>query len=292
MLITRTVTVSALLALYRKEYLPRKAPNTRKQVIGLHKRIERDMGAMRLDLLTPAFLRKWRDKLLKEGYAPGSVRRYMDVLSGPLTIAVRDYDLLPANPLRKVQKPPETPGRVRTLSAAERDALLQACQESGSPNLYILVVLALHTGARKMELMSLTWPHVDLERGMLRLEQTKNGERRSVPVTGLALTLLNDRRRKDPEAVAVFPANKGGTRPTEIIRPFRIAASKAGLAGMTYHDLRHVFASYLAMSGASTVEIAELLGHKQMAMVRKYVHFGQSHLSGTVERMGKLFLGE
>jgi integrase len=70
-----------------------------------------------------------------------------------------------------------------------------------------------------------------------------------------------------------------------------VALLRAGLAGtFRFHDLRHTAASFLAMSGASLIEIAEILGHKTLAMVRRYSHFTQGHTQGVVERMAQQFI--
>ena len=81
-------------------------------------------------------------------------------------------------------------GRVRFLSEDEWQRLLNACEGSRNPWLYIIVVLALSTGARKMELLSLRWRDVDMQRQVIILHETKNGERHSLPITGHAWGLL------------------------------------------------------------------------------------------------------
>ena len=128
------------------------------------------------------------------GYQPQTVHRYCHLLSGPLTFAVQVLEVLPDNPMHKITKPPTARGRVRFLSDAERERLLQACRESRNPKLYPLVLLALSTGCRKTELLTLRWEHVDLAHGVIRLQHTKNGERRGVPLTGPVVPLLTAMR--------------------------------------------------------------------------------------------------
>jgi integrase len=86
----------------------------------------------------------------------------------------------------KVRKPKEPQGRIRFLTEDEKHRLLDACKESESPYLYTIVVLALATGARKMEVLTLTWRDVDLKRVLVTVHETKNGERRALPLTGHA----------------------------------------------------------------------------------------------------------
>ncbi len=281
-------TVADLLERYEKDFLPSKAPATRRQQASVFKVIDHDLGEVALKDLTPALLRQWRDDLLtRYPVESGTARRYLMCFSGPLTAAVREYEVLTENPLRKITAPPANRGRVRFLSDSERERLLTSCQHSRNPALYPLVLLALTTGARKEELRRLRWGQIDLERGMIRLEETKNGERRLLVVTGRALQVLKGWRLTDrrPEAW-VFPSKKYDRhKPTLIGVAFEHAARRAGLDNFHFHDLRHTAASYLAMSGASLLDIAEILGHKQLTQTRKYTHLLQGHKAKVVGRM-------
>jgi hypothetical protein len=66
---------------------------------------------------------------------------------------------------------------------------------------------------------------------------------------------------------------------------------KAKLADFRFHDLRHTAASYLAMDGASPSEIAAVLGHKTLAMVKRYAHLHDAHVADVMGRMAEKFLG-
>src|SRR5262249_11105810 len=149
------------------------------------------------------------------------------------------------------------------------------------------VVLALSTGARQMELLTLTWPQVDFEQGVVRLLETKNGTSRVLPLTGRALELMHDRfKGRRADTLLVFPG-KSGTVPVRMRTAWEGAVHRAGLTDFTFHDLRHTFASYLAMQGASLREIADALGHKTLAMVMRYSHLTESHTRSVVERMNR-----
>src|SRR5712691_6752927 len=114
--------------------------------------------------------------------AHSTVNRYLAALSHAFTIAVGEWTWVDDSPMRKVRKPKEPRGRVRFLSDDERTQLLQACQGSRNPYLYKAVVLCLSTGARKMEILGLCWSEVDLQRGCIILQDTKNGDRRVLPL--------------------------------------------------------------------------------------------------------------
>ena len=70
------------------------------------------------------------------------------------------------------------------------------------------------------------------------------------------------------------------------------AVERAGLVDFRFHDLRHSAASYLAMNGASLMEISEILGHKTLAMVRRYAHLSEAHTAGVVARMNAAIFGQ
>ena len=207
-------------------------------------------------------------------------------------MAVREWQWCEDNPVRKVSKPKEPRGRVRFLSEDERERLLEACKVSRNPYLYIIVVLALSTGARRGELIHLTWSDVDLKRGILTFDETKNGERRAVPLTGYALEVLTQHaKRRCPDTSLVFP-DSTGTRPVGMREAFEWAVKRAKITNFRFHDCRHIAASYLAMNGASLAEIAEVLGHKTLAMVKRYAHLSEAHAAGVVARLNAAIFGK
>jgi integrase len=123
--------------------------------------------------VTPAVIAEQRDRLA-QSLKPSSINRYLGTLSHVFTTAVQEWQLLDHNPLAKVRRPRDTGSRIRFLFDDERRRLLEACKESRNPYLYLVVVLALSTGARKQEILSLRWPDVDLQRGIITLHKTKN----------------------------------------------------------------------------------------------------------------------
>ncbi len=283
-------TVRALFAAYTKEVLPSRKPTTRYQHERLMLWMLKEWGDMLVTELTPAFLRQWRDALLTRGYGPGTVCRYLGALSGILTFAVNEVEWLDKHPLRsgRVRKPPQPKGRTRFLTEEELTALLEACKQSHNQYLYPIVVVALHTGMRKEEIRSLQWSRVNLERGTVTLFDTKNGDTRVVPLTGEALVLMKElEQQRHPKVNWCFP-RWDGLKPTEFERAWEVAVRK--IPDFRFHDLRHSAASYLAMSGASLLEVARFLGHRNIQMTMKYAHLTQDHNEKVVERMAVAFL--
>ena len=141
--------------------------------------------------------------------------------------------------------------------------------------------------------MSLTWNDVDLKRNTIVLHDTKNGERRSVSLSGLALELLTKiSESKKGKTNLLFASKKNnGKTPVDIRTAWEVALRKAGIADFRFHDLRHSAASYLAMNGATLAEIAEVLGHKTLQMVKRYAHLSEQHTAKVVAAMNEKIFG-
>jgi integrase len=255
------------------------------------------IGKLSLADLTPAVIVEHRDRLAagmtQKGTkrAPATVNRYLEALSHPLTVASREWEWIDSNPMSKVSKLKQPSGRVRCLSDDERLRLLSACQDSDNPYLELIVILALSTGARKGEILNLRWPDIDLHRGIAILRDTKNGENRGLPITGMALDKLKEFskvRRLDTDLL--FPRSDG-KKPRIFSKPWLVALQKADIHEFRFHDLRHTAASYLAMNGATLPDIAAVLGHKTLAMVQRYAHLTDSHVHGVVESMNEKIFG-
>lgn len=213
----------------------------------------------------------------KTGQRSGAtLNRYLVAL-GALYTWARRARLVPRgfeSPTRHVDKLPETRGRVRYLSEDERTRLLTACSASAWPRLYVLVLMALTTGARRGELLGLHWCDVSLDRAEAVLHDTKNGDRR---VLILLPAVCEELRRFAPRdaatsAALVFRSRLRPSQPYAMEQAFRDAMEQAGIKNFRFHDLRHTAASYMAQQGASLLEIADTLGHRQLRMVQRYAH--------------------
>ena len=284
-------TVSDLLERYRNDVLPHKRASTVYNQIYHLRWWEAQLGHYALSEITPALIVEYRDKLARTR-ENSTVRRYLAVLSHAFSIAVQEWEWLNENPIHKISKPKEPRGRVRFLSEDERQRLLAACRQSRNKYVHIVVVLALSTGGRRGELLNLRWSDINFKRGMLTFRETKNGETRSVPLTGYALDILTQHAQmRHLDTTLVFP-NATGKRPLGIRDAFEGAVKRAGVVNFHCHDTRHTFASYLAMNGASLMEIAEVLGHKTLAMVKRYAHLSEAHTAGVVARMNAAIFGE
>ena len=248
----------------------------------------------------PGELSRCKDDLIAGKVPPGTkhhsrrrparsaatVNRYLATLSHAFSVAMKEWQWVDDSPFRRVSKLREPRGRCRFLSDEERTRLLKEAARSENPHLYCLMVLALSTGMRRGEQLSSRWQQVDLDRGVITLHETKNGERRGVPLAGYALQLLKQKyEHRDKAVPLLFPSATKPGQPIEIKKAWDNALRRAEITDFRWHDLRHSAASYLAMSGASLSEIAEVLGHKTLAMVKRYSHMSVAHTQRVVTAM-------
>lgn len=222
--------------------------------------------------------------------SPSTCNRYLVSLSLLFNTAIKRWRWLQINPVRYIEKFEEPKGRDRILSDDERERLLVACKRSVSKDLYTIAVLALSTGMRRGEILSLTWKDIDLKHQRIVIPITKNGESRVVPLIGYALKLMKEHAKvRRLDTTLVFVGLKPD-KPIDFRQAWKTALSIALIDDFRFHDLRHCCASYLAMNGASQAELSEILGHKTLAMTKRYTHFMELHTSKVVESMNaKMF---
>jgi integrase len=277
------VTLTDVFDAYLAETALEHVPSTHYQQTQFFRRVAANLGNPDLDMLTLDYLRAWKLRMGTR-LAPSTLARYLGLLSATLRYAVAN-GWMRENPLTHLRRPKEPEPRTRFLSAEERHRLLTACRRSRSPLLYPLVVLALSTGGRKNELCRLRWPEVDFERRVVRFLRTKTKRPRSAPLLGEAHALLHRLFVARAAGVAwVFP-NPTGLRPWNHQAAWITARRKADLQDFRFHDLRHTFASDMAMSGASLRDIAEVLGHARLNQTMRYAHLLPSHTESVVQRM-------
>jgi integrase len=255
------------------------------------------LGKLTLNKITPALIVEHRNKLKTEKNEKGETRRgstvnrYLAAMSAAFGIAVTEWQWVKENPFTRVRREKEPVGRIRFLTPSERTALLDACKNSYNDIVYLVTVLALSTGMRQSEIMSLKWDQVSFERKSITLYKTKNNEIRVVPLVGLAGELFSSHNKvRQIENPFVF-AGRDSSHANFPRKAWMTALRKVTIEDFTFHDCRHSAASELAMNGASLNEIAAVLGHKTLAMVQRYAHLSEQHTASVVERMNKAIFG-
>jgi len=203
-----------------------------------------------------------------------SINRPLSLLRSLLRLAHRNWDVLPRVPVITLEREPQ--GKIRWLTADEEVRLLAACAESQTAHLRDVIVLALETGMRLGEIAGLTWDRVDMSRGIIRLETTKSGRRREIPMRQVVYDLLA--RRPEPHAGRVWP--KPSFRDA-----FVRAVERARLdAPFTFHSSRHHFGSWWMMRGGSLLTLSRVLGHSTLAMTMRYAHLSPDYVRAEMEK--------
>jgi integrase len=221
--------------------------------------------------------------------APATVNRYSAAIASVFTWAVRRR-IAPkgwVHPCRGVERRPENNGKTRFLSNDERGRLLEACKASKWPRLYLLTLLALTTGARKGELLGLRWQDIDLQHKVAHVARSKNNDAKALPLVPSVVEQLQ--ALQGAPGALVFASKEKPDHAFCFEPRWSQALKDAHIRGFRFHDLRHSAASHLAQNGATLLEIADLLGHRQISMTRRYSHLAAGHRSALVNRvMGDL----
>jgi integrase len=216
--------------------------------------------------------------------APGSVVKELNILKHILHLAV-EWELIPLNPAQGMKMPRVPAGRVRYLQPAELHAVLEACPEWLRP----ITGLLAFTGMRRSEALGLRWLDIDRKGERIMLPMTKNGDGRIVWLNTLACQVLDSIPKNGTRPTdLIFSANSKVT-PENVSLAFLRACRKVGIADFRLHDLRHTAASWLRMSGADIQDVAELLGHRDLRMTKRYSHLSPAHLSAAVRRLDSVF---
>lgn len=200
----------------------------------------------------------------------GTVNRSLTVLKSMYNRAI-EWGRAIENPCRNVKNFKENNQRDRYLTEEEEVKLLTNCNKYFK----IIVIVALHTGMRKGEILRLKWKDIDIEHKFISLYDTKNGEGRKVAMNQTVLNIIST-IPKHPKSGYVF-CNKLGEPYGDIKKSFLSAVQKAGIINFHFHDLRHTFASRLVMAGVDLNTVRELLGHKSLEMTLRYSHLSPNH---------------
>ncbi len=229
----------------------------------------------------------YRDSRLKE-VSCKTVRHELTLLSHLFTIAVKEWGMAGlVNPVQQIRKPAVPQGRDRRLRPGELERIVAA---SESPVLSEVVRFAIETGMRRGELSGMTWQMVDLKKRTVTLPETKNGEKRIVPLSTEAVRILSGQVRR-------LDGDVWGMEPDSITQAFIRAISRARkayekeceekgekpdpafLVDLTFHDLRHEATSRFFEKGLNPMQVAAITGHKTLQMLKRYTHLKAEDLA-------------
>jgi site-specific recombinase XerD len=246
--------------------------------------------------ITTRELQDWIDEMGEEREWTGGTRnRFKSTLSTVFREGMR-AGKVKVNPARLIRRSKESLGRVRFLSYEEEAELRKAIAatlpgriKDEGESAFAQLDVALHTGMRKSEQFTATWDQVDLEHGFIYLSVTKNGTDRFVTLNSAVAEVLRGLQERHnqlglPPDSTLFHSKRDGL----IKNPrkwFATALEQAGIEGVTWHTLRHTFASRLVMAGVDLKTVQELMGHKTIAMTARYAHLAPTHKLQALETL-------
>jgi integrase len=207
---------------------------------------------------------EYRNSRLRK-VGPDTVRRELTIFRHCLEIARKEWDIPVAkNPLHDIRFPAPGLPREERLSEVGAANLYREIGALRNKHIASVIVLAIETGMRRGELLSLRWKDVDLQKGTVRLPQTKNGRPRTVPLTPRAIYEL---RHIEGEGESVFKISANAVQLS-----WNRIRIRAGLGGLRFHDLRHEAISRFFELGLSIPEVALINGHRDTKMLMRYTH--------------------
>jgi excisionase family DNA binding protein len=240
---------------------------------------------MDLRQITPMEIERFRSSLLSKGKQKSTTNRYLALLKRMFNLAIEE-GYMEGNPARKVKMFSEAENlKERILTDGEERLLLDGCCE----HMRDLVTFALNTGMRLGEILNLKWANVDMKSGTIKVEFTKSGKTRIVPMNQALREMLARPRKRGEVYVFTNPDSKDRFRETKT--SFKTGCRKAGIEGLRFHDLRHTFASRLVRNGVDIGTVRKLLGHSTLLITQRYVHSDESMLRsavGSLVRSGNL----
>lgn len=310
---------SKLLPYLEHEYLPwlqTRNAKTAEKIIKSIKTGFPDYLEKQLSNITAWDIEKWRNTKTKAGMSPSTINGYVNTLKGALSRAV-EWGLIESHDLQKVKSLKTDNAVVRYLSKDEETSLRKTLrnrdhkvklerengnlfrQQRGYPLLkelrhfnycdYLepLVLLAMNTGMRRGEILTLEWQHINLEQEFLTViaDKAKSGKGRHIPLNKEAKTALIN-WRDDSESLGYVFKGVDNQPMKDIKKAWGNLLNEAKISDFRFHDLRHHFASKLVMAGVDLNTVRELMGHSDLKMTLRYAHLAPEHKASAVNLIG------
>jgi integrase len=222
-----------------------------------------------------------KEDLLKSGRAASTVNHYINAISQLYQIALNEWEFKIINPTTGIKRMSEPQGRMKRLLPDAEKVLLTYSSDIATIPLSSIIIIAIETGMRSAEILSMRWEDVDLNSRRVLLRHTKNGDSRVVPLTSRAKQELQNLISKQ-DAELVFPYCRWQVR-RQFIKLINKAKSTHNgpqnpFIGLRFHDLRHEALSRLSDKGLNVIELSYISGHKTLSMLKRYTHPDHANL--------------
>ena len=225
-----------------------------------------------LQQITPWLIEKYKSER-KQKVKPSTVNRELDTLRNMLNMAV-SWKMIDESPYKGIKHFKVNNSNLRILSDEEFNKLY----ESASSELKPILMTAYSTGMRLGEILNLKWGDVNLKEDYILVRDSKNYESRTISIHPTLKETLSHLKTIS-ESDFTFEGRK------TIKRAWQKALRLSGIAHCRFHDLRHTFASNLVMNGVDIVTVAELMGHKDLSMTKRYSHPSPQHKKQAINKL-------
>ncbi|KHS70387.1 site-specific integrase [Pectobacterium brasiliense] len=234
-----------------------------------------------MDEISSIDIAEYRDNRLSEfnsrtqkPISANTVRLELALLSALYNLAKVEWGTCSINPVENVRKPTVSSGRTRRLTTQEERQLTRYFKDK-NPELLAIFQIALETGMRQGEILSLRWEYTDLRLGVAHLPLTKNGTSRDVPLSSKARQILCGLgERPHHENGYIFSYTSSGFKSA-----WRVALKVLAIDDLHFHDLRHeAISRFFELGTLNVMEVAAISGHKSMNMLKRYTHLRAAHL--------------
>jgi integrase len=267
--------------------------NREKQIGHYENWIGPTLGKYTLRELRPIHVERLKKTILDANRAPATVRHVLATLRQIWHNARRENLVSGESPTRSVKLAAFDNRRMRFLTPEEADAVLNELQKS-SLQVHRMALTSLHTGMRADEVYSLKWANVNQESGQIQVMDTKTGENRTAFMTKRLKELFGSLERGNPEDYVFHAPSEN--RLYEVSRTFKRAVDELKLNEgitdrrnrITFHSLRHTFASWLVQDGENLYTVQHLLGHKTISMTQRYSHLAPGNLQAATKRFERI----
>jgi len=284
--VKRQITFAELGETYLQNYAKSNKKSWKDDEYRIEANLKPFFGDKLLKDITPLIIENYRTERLASPVTKSTVNREITIMKRMFNLAI-DWNFADVNPVLKVKLFSEKDTqKQRILSEEEETKLLAVCIDYLNP----IIVTALNTGMRRGEILNLNWKQVDLNKRQIRVEQTKSGKTRIIPINDDLLQALLIEKESSGDSEYVFPNPKTGRPYVDVKKKFKEACGKVGIKDLRFHDLRHTFATRLLASGVDIVTVRDLLGHFSVRITQRYTHSNQDQKREAVQKLSRKLL--
>lgn len=281
-----TLTISEILEIYMREHSRPHKKSWRDDEGKIRLHLNPTFGKKRVTEITTEMVRSWHSGLCKT-MTPTAANRHLALLKVVYNATLPDI----SNPCQRVKMYKEY-SRDRFVMPDEFDKFFQAVEAErteGNPDIADYVLLSLHTGARRSNVLAMQWKEIDFNLNQWRIpgQQAKNDSIMLVPLVDEVMELLN-RRRQTTSSVFVFPGSGKTGHLQEPRKGWLRILKRADLEGVRLHDLRRTMGSYQTIGGASTAIVGRTLGHKNPTSTAVYARMTLDPVRDAMEKAVEL----